>query len=275
MTQDQMERLVAAFETIAKVMQERYDRDFPEPEPIEEAQVSFRGERTPEPQTKEEYDSFTEGAGRFQSLIKAAGGKTSVKGTAAYNAMTKLGVDLDQLRKSPDISNILARSVGPRQRVIDALRFSSDPAAIDFLNIFDELPKGDRINVPFEVVCIAGQINPAQVLGACLMAAKIVGAQESMLTTAIEHPELVRKTFQYAKELPGAHADRRMLLEASGYLPNSKGGGVNVNVLSGNPQLADSQDDAGGAFETAFPSIGKDLEQWGERRRKLVLDVGK
>jgi hypothetical protein len=190
--------------------------------------------------------------------------------------MFRLGVTIEQLRKSPDISQILARSVGPRQRVIDALRFSSDPAAIEFLNIYDEMPNGDRTNVPFEAICIAGEISPASVLGACLMSAKIVGAQESMLTTAIEHPELVKKTFDYAKNLPGAHADRRMLLEASGYLPNAKEGSVNVNLLGGNPQLAepDEEEEDEKTYETAFPSVNQSLEKWGERRRKL-LEGGK
>jgi hypothetical protein len=191
---------------------------------------------------------------------------------------------METLRKSPDISQILARSVGPRQRVIDALRFSDDPSAIAFLNIYDEMPKGDRTMVPFEAICIHGEINPASVLGATLVMAKVVGSQESMLTTAIEHPELVRKTFEYAKSIPGAHADRRMLLEASGYLPNAKGGQVNVNLLNGSPQLAQpmmateeaetEEESDVRTFETAFPSVNQSLENWGERRRKL-LEGGK
>lgn len=222
------------------------------------------------------------GPGGSKISSKPLAERLPVEGTEAWKACRTLGVEMERLRKSPDISQILARSVGPRQRVIDSLRFSEDPSAIAFLNIYDDLSMADRRSVPFEAVCINGDISPASVLGAALVSAKIVGAQESMLTTAIEHPELVRKTFEYAKSIPGAHADRRMLLEASGYLPNAKGGQVNVNLLNGSPQLAqpaleaeESEEESDErTFETAFPSINQSLELWGEKRRKL-LEGGK
>jgi hypothetical protein len=210
------------------------------------------------------------GPGGSKISSKPLAERLPVEGTAAYGAMTRLDVTLDQLRKSPDISQILARSVGPRQRVIDSLRFSTDPAAVEFLDIYDDMPKGDRQNVPFEAICIKGQISPSAVLGAVMMAARLVGAQESAITAVIEHPEVLRKTIQYAKELPGAFADRRIIHEAVGFLPRPGGGSnVNVNLNSGNPQLAEEDDDEK-TFETAFPSVNQELEKWGEKRRKLL-----
>jgi hypothetical protein len=103
------------------------------------------------------------------------------------------------------------------------------------------------------------------------MAAKIVGAQESALTTIMEHPEVVRKTIQFAKELPGASADRKMIHDAVGFLPSAKhGGNVNVNLNGGNPQLSDEEEDDDKTFDTAFPSVNQSLEAWGEKRRKLL-----
>jgi hypothetical protein len=180
-------------------------------------------------------------------------------------------VDMADLRKSPDITQILARSVGPRQRIIDALRFSSDEAAVEFLNIYDELPQCDQKTVPWEAICISGDIAPSAVLGAVMMAARLVGAQESAITAVIEHPEVLRKTIQYAKDLPGASADRKLLHEAVGFLPRPGGGGVSMNVnlnAAGNPQL--SEDDDEETFESAFPSVNQELEKWGEKRRKLL-----
>lgn len=237
----------------------------------------FGGKIHPSQKPKRPMIPSRKGPGGSKISSKPLAERLPPEDSRAGQAVRRLGVTMDQLRKSPDISQILARSVGPRQRIIDALRFSSDPAAVDFLNIYDELPAGDRQNVPFEAVCIAGNILPASVLGAVMMAARIVGAQESAITTMIEHPEVVRKTIQFAKDLPGASADRKMVHDAVGWLPTPKGGGGSVNVnlnANGNPQLGNSEDDEEETFDTAFPSVNQELEKWGEKRRKL-LETGK
>lgn len=106
------------------------------------------------------------------------------------------------------------------------------------------------------------------------MAAKIVGAQESALLTVIEHPNVVKQTIKFAKELPGAFADRKLIHEAVGFLPTSKGSNVSVNLLNQVNQTSGSDDDEEDTFNTAFPSINQNLEAWGEKRRKL-LEGGK
>jgi len=195
-------------------------------------------------------------------------------------ALKRYKITSEQLAKSPDISSILKRAVGSRERIIDALRFSSDPGAIQFLEIYDACPQGDRNYLPLEAFCIKSEVSPAAVLGAVLLAAKSVNAQESALILVMEHPRVMRKTVEFATELPGASADRKMLHEIAGCTP-SKGGGISVNLFGNNAQVvreeveieeADGSDEDQRVMRNAFPLVSRELESWGEERRKLLIE---
>ena len=247
----------------------------PQKPPRKKRKSLFGAKEHPSQRPKKPTIPSRRGPGGSKVSSKPLAERLPDEGTAAFMACRKLGVSMDMLRKSPDITQIFARSVGPRQRVIDALRFSSDPAAVEFLNIYDELPLLDQRTIPFEAICLYGEISPAGVLGAVMMAARIVGAQESALTTIVEHPEVVRQTIHFAKTLPGASKDREMVHNAVGWLPKSGGSGnVNVNLNAGGAPQLDEEDDDEKTFESAFPSVNQSLEKWGEKRRKL-LEGGK
>jgi len=72
MNPELLERFVIAVESIADTMRKRFDLDHPPETPTQEAEIFVRGERAPEPETKEAYDSLSPGPGRFESLIQAA-----------------------------------------------------------------------------------------------------------------------------------------------------------------------------------------------------------
>lgn len=186
-------------------------------------------------------------------------------------ALRRYKVTPEEIEKVGNITAMLQRAVGGRDKVIDILRFSQDTAATEFLKAYDEAPIGDRNYLSFEAICIKASIPTSAVYGAIIMSAKSIMGQESALTTIIEHPEVVRKTIQFAKELPGASKDREMIHQAVGYLP-SKGGGISVNLFGGNPQPTESDDgdDDDTAFREAFPSINTQLEGWGANRRGLL-----
>jgi len=206
-------------------------------------------------------------------------------------ALERMGVTKKELKLSAQITPILDNALGGLQnndgvgrhrstvsKVIGFLRFSTDEAARQFLYVYDSLPKVDRERIPIEAICIKAKINPDEILGATLRAARNISAQESALMTIVEHPEVVRSTVQFSR-LAGGSKDREMLHQAVGYLPTPKGVSMSVNLLGGNPQL--SRDNEGGgseddedSFESAFPSLNRNLESWGDRRRKL-LESGK
>lgn len=166
---------------------------------------------------------------------------------------------------------MLKRVLGAAHKAVDALRFSQDPQAIAFLEVYDELPVCDRENyLTLEAICLKAHVSPSAILGATLMASKQLMAQESALKAIIAHPEVVDSTITAAKLL-GGDKDRKMLHEAVGFLPTKPGNSINVNLLGGNPQYQNTpEDDEGESFNEAFPSINADLEQWSDNRRKLL-----
>jgi hypothetical protein len=155
-------------------------------------------------------------------------------------------------------------------RTVSFLRFSPDPAAQAIVEVYDAMNTGDRDYVPIEALCIKAEVNPLTVFGAACAAARVVMGQESAMTTIVEHPEVVRRTIQFAKELPGASKDREMVHQAVGWLPTSKGVSMNVNLMGGNAQLTEGDDDD--SIDDAFPSIGKEIEGWSEDRRRALTD---
>ena len=196
-------------------------------------------------------------------------------------ALAKMGITKSEISKTQDISSILedvlSGTQGPKSahRAIKYLRFSSDGSAKQFLETYDSLPKVDRDRVPIEAICIKAGVDPSAILGATLMAARSLSAQHSSLIAIVEHPEVVRSTVQFAK-LAGGSKDREMIHQSVGFLPTAKGVSMNVNLLGGNPQFggAEGGDDDEDSFESAFPSLNRNLESWGDRRRKL-LESGK
>lgn len=193
------------------------------------------------------------------------------------HALWRFGVRESELAKAPSITPLLESALGNWHKAINVLRFSSDGSATNFLSTYDSLPQDDRDRVPIEAICIRAGVDPVALLGATLMAARQLSAQESALIAITEHPGVVKATAYFARMGSGSK-DREMLHQAVGFLPTSKGTTMNVNLLGGNPQLAGSDsgggDDDEDSFEKAFPSLNSHLESWNDRRRKL-LEKGK
>lgn len=194
-------------------------------------------------------------------------------------ALERLGISPDDLEKCPEISPTLDRALSAANmkkvgtgRVISFLRYSDDKQAMAVVQAYDEANKGDRDAVPIEALCLKAKANPITILGAAIFCARNISAQEAALTTIIEHPEVLKSTIQFAKELPGASKDREMIHQAIGFLPTSKGNSVNVNLFGGNAKFSDEkeEDDDDTAFSTAFENDNSELEQWGNQRRKLL-----
>lgn len=208
------------------------------------------------------------------------------------DAIRRLGVTEEQLVRYPNITDTLFRAIGGREKVVHMMRFSDDPSIEAFLNVYDRIPLGDQKHITLEAVAIKGEVNAMQLLGATVSTAKQVMGSESALELIMNHPEVVRKTVQFATTLPGASADRKMLHDAAGFTPQHSPIAVNVQqnnagsrgpsatniesipaVKEINSPLIQSQaalppPSPEEAFTTAFPSINRELEKWGEKRRK-------
>lgn len=217
--------------------------------------------------------------------LKLSSRPLTVTGSSrADQAIERMGITAEEMVRHPNVTEILKRTIGSRENIIAMMRFSSDDSINQFLDIWDRVPQGDQTVIPFEAICIKGRVNAMALLGATVATAKVIMGNESALVTMMEHPEVVRKTIEYAKTLPAASADRKMVHDAVGWLPKASGIQIVANQQNNqagtrgrNEQesptldvpLLESQSPKE-AFTTAFPSVNSNLEKWGERRRQLI-----
>lgn len=188
-----------------------------------------------------------------------------------------MDITKEKLELCPKITDILKSSFKTVKAAIQAIRFSNDTSAIEFLAVYDEIPACDRDYIPIEAVCLKAGVSPSALLGATFLACKTVRSQESALIAVNAHPKVLKDTIRYAS-LPGGDRDRKLLHEAVGFLPTPKGGSINVNLLNGVPQhqkpdrpaaepIVEEED-----FGSLFPNINRNLEKWSSDRRKLLSD---
>lgn len=216
------------------------------------------------------------------------------------SALDRLGVEPEQLDAAARITDILSSvfktgKKAPRLQILNFLAASPSPAARSYLDKYREMGVRDRESVPIEAICIAAGVDPLQILGAILMAAKSLKAQESALKAIIAHPDIVEATINAATKgspvivdgrpyldkngdplMLGFGDDRaqKMMHEAVGFLPTKQGSNIAINLgipgAQPTKELSEGGDDEMESFEEAFPTISGKLESWSENRRMLT-----
>ena len=196
-------------------------------------------------------------------------------------------------------AEILTRCFGdgkrlPRERILSFAAVSTQPCALAFMNAMRQVPKLDLKQLSFEAMCVRARVDPVQLLGAILMAAKSMKATESALKAILAHPEVVQATVEAATEgtpvmvngkpvfdekgkvLRYDHGDvaaQRIMHEAMGFLPTKKGG-VEINFGFGRPPEERDDSDADADWDEAFPPLGDQVKEWSADKHKL-LEGGK
>lgn len=185
-------------------------------------------------------------------------------------------MDAAKLERIPKITDTLKSSFKTIKDAVEAIRFSNETAAIEFLDVYDSLPIGDRQYLSIEAICLKAEIAPSAFLGAVFMACKDLRGKESALIAINSHPQVLKDTIRFASE-PGGDRDRKMLHEATGFLPTPKGGSINVNLMNNVPQFKNPErvpEPEEEDFAELFPSISRDLEEWSLDRKRLLADNG-
>lgn len=184
----------------------------------------------------------------------------------------------------------------PRSQVLAFAAVSTQPCAVAFTKSVREIKKADLAMLSFEALCVRARINPVELLGAILMAAKSMKAQESALKAILAHPDVVQATVDSAsvgppvlvngkpvfdengKVLRHSYGDvgaQKIMHEAVGFLPTKKGGGVEINFGFGRPpEERDEDTDADEDWDDAFPALGDNIQEWSADKHKL-LEGGK
>jgi len=173
----------------------------------------------------------------------------------------------------PNISEVLRDTLKSPHRAIPILRFSEDVTIVEFLRAYDAVPEGDLKYLPFEAIVLKSGVNPKELLGAIIFCFKNVQASKSALLAMAEHPKVLKKRIQFAKERGGTR-DRDALDTAVGFLPSPKGGTISLNfgAIPNNgpkpPEQAPLSEDED--VNDLFPMISDRQQDWQEGRTKLL-----
>ena len=193
--------------------------------------------------------------------VKQNVGRMGLRKTRAQlrdQAYERLGVTREQVSAVPQISYLLRRLDGGRLAAINLLRGSDNPDARRFLEVYDDAPATSRAHLPIEAFCIVACVLTYRLAGIVLEEAVRQGALCSALIVASNLPRIMKKTVGMALTDSGVE-DRKIMLQATGFLPISKGSTTAiVSVLQAARR--------GGSLQpTALPSM--------EAKRRHVLPV--
>lgn len=176
-------------------------------------------------------------------------------------ALRRLGVTLPQIQRVPKISHLLSQAEGGISTVIAALRLCDDPGAGEFLDRYDSLSDTDLAFVTVEDICVAANVPVKRLLELAVSSLVEDSKSAGAIVAATYHPRVIRATAEAAMDHQYGHADRRLFLQGTGYLPqpsNRAAGGVfspTINLNMGVPAVGagdgDSDSDQGPVFNAA------------------------
>jgi hypothetical protein len=138
-------------------------------------------------------------------------------------ALKRLGVDLEKLRSSPEITPMLKNAAGGLKAVLGAMRFSADDPVVDsFLQKYDSIPVGDREKLSWEAIALAAELDLRVFLGSAMLALQAHAVSMVKIIAMTNHPKITKARVRYGL-LPSGEKDRTALDTAMRFLPSPKG----------------------------------------------------
>ncbi len=147
----------------------------------------------------------------------------------------KHDIDYALVRRSPQITPILAEAEGGLQAVVDAMRFSADPDIIKFLRLYDATTDTDRDCVPWEAWAIKAGLDIHGLLGSILIAIRQHSVNLVKVLAITGHPATTRARIKNALT-PRGYKDRDALDVALGFAPQAKGTTFIGKIFAGTAQ---------------------------------------
>ncbi len=139
-------------------------------------------------------------------------------------ALIKLGIDEQELQRTPRLTEICREAHGGLDAVIRAMRLSFDPSVEAFLREYDAAHPQDREIVPWEAFAMLARVDIRQLLGAIILALREQSVQMVKVIAITSHPATMRARVQSAMwPGPDGVRDRNALDQALKFLPTSKG----------------------------------------------------
>ena len=149
----------------------------------------------------------------------------------AVVAMIRMGVDPEAVMEQMGAGlTEMLEEVG-LAKVIEALRFSTDPIIIAFLKRYDGATKRDQAVLPMEAYALAAGIELRSLAGAILFALREYSALEVKIAALTAHAAITKAGIENALTPKGVK-DREMIHSALGLLAPPKGQTINFNQIS-------------------------------------------
>ena len=168
----------------------------------------------------------------------------------------------------PLITDQLAAAEGGLPEVIAALSSSDDPDAQAFIAKLNRVSASDRERISIEHVAVAARVPTLRLLEIATSSLVRRGLNVSKIIAATAHPKVVEKTVQMALQDKGIQ-DRKMLHEATGFLPTNKGG-----ILVNRIQIANLREpekpDQEVEVTANMPTFESDIGEFQETYQKML-----
>jgi hypothetical protein len=145
--------------------------------------------------------------------------------------LIRLKVDRHRLAREPQIMEIIDNAaMGGRQKVLIAMRLSTDPIVQEFLDHHDNLPPSYQKIVPWEAIALIAGVGVRQLLGGIILALRQHSTAGVKIAALSAHTEITKATIANAM-VPGQEGfrDRQMVHQALGFLAPPKGQTINFN----------------------------------------------
>lgn len=155
---------------------------------------------------------------------------------------------------------------GGRERFIELVQvavLNNEPVAVQWWEVYRELPSYPRSIISFDDVCAASGVSPRDLMLIVISTAMDFGQDVGNLVAAVTHPKVVSKMAESAQRIDGDFADialkdRHAFLQARGFLPTAKGATINVHAS------ASAQAASAAAQEPSVPSFTETIDATSE-----------
>lgn len=176
------------------------------------------------------------------------------------------GVTAESIRKQPKMTKML-QVLGGLEVAAEYLRGSEEPEAVKFLAVYDRVPLEEHDFLEFEGFCAAAQVSGKKLFGIIVAETAVNSEQTIALITAAKTPDVIEATFEMAMS-PLGHREKKLVAQASGWLPRPKGAQTNIQINTAN--MAAQK----GSASIPMVPFDQDIRELGERFQGLNADKG-
>lgn len=151
--------------------------------------------------------------------------------------------------------------MGGWQLAVEYLRGSEESDAKKFMEVYDRVDPNEHDFLEYPGFCAAAGVSGKKLFGIIAAEALADSEQQINIISATKSPSVISATLDMALT-PEGHRERKIVAQASGWLPRPKGTIINNGKIS-----------AGNTTNIALPAFDQDIRELGERFQDSTADA--